>query len=300
MMGQSKLAPLKENFKNFGCASPSLINRINMSRIDSAKTKKLLILITMTMHSSPLYCTDCHWQLTCDNHGAQFQANLVMDNFTLEFVVAHKIAARNLARPTTSVFLRPSILPHTLGSLNWHPRLTFCPTHPDVETSKALGSLLVWIFHLHFLYLKLFNPCRSPNWVVLLICSVHPILHVLKMGKSHDIWGGFGGWLLMPCLKSRSSFTIVHPYSCPKMECHIKLGFGWCSTFYSMSQTEVLIQDIFLVHVLEKGMSHERFGDQALYFSIMSQSNWGCQSSAPCQSHLHLKNKKSYQVRVWC
>jgi hypothetical protein len=190
------------------------------------------------------------------------------------------------------------------SSYTWVPKLT-SQTHILSHTSrcwdfKGFGFTTCVHFPLHFLYLKLFNPCRSPNWVVLLICSVHPILHVRKMGKSHEIWGGFGGWLLIPCLKLRSSFMIVHPYSCPKMEWHIKLGFGWCSTFYSMSQTEVLIQDIFLAHVLEKGMSHERFGDQALYFSIMSQSNWGCQSSAPCQSHLHLKNKKSYQVRVWC
>jgi hypothetical protein len=168
-----------------------------------------------------------------------------------------------------------------------------------LRLQRLLGSPLVSMhFPLHFLYLKLFKPCRSPNWVVL-ICSVHPI-HVLKNGKSHEIWGGFGAWLLILCLKLRSSFTIIHPYSCPKMECHIKLGFGWCSTFYSMSQTEVLIEDIFLIHVLEKGMAHEWFGSQALYFFIMCQSNWGCQSSALCQSHSRLKNKKSYQVRVWC
>jgi hypothetical protein len=41
-----------------------------------------------------------------------------MDNFTLEFV-AHKIAARNLARAYYKcIFEAKYILPHTLGSLN--------------------------------------------------------------------------------------------------------------------------------------------------------------------------------------
>lgn len=101
-------------------------------------------------------------------------------------------------------------------SYTWVPKLT-SQTHILSHTSRCwdfkgfFGFTTCVHFPLHFLYLKLFNPCRSPNWVVL-ICSVHPILHVLKMGKSHEIWGGFSGWLLIPCLKLTSSFTI-----CPSL-----------------------------------------------------------------------------------
>lgn len=112
----------------------------NMSRIDSARTKKPLI---HSYHNDyALFTPVLHWlslTTTCDNHGAQFQANLVMDNFALEFV-AHKIAARNLARAIQVYLIEAKV--YTLGSLNWHPRLTFVP-HIQMLRLQRL-----WVHHL--------------------------------------------------------------------------------------------------------------------------------------------------------
>lgn len=119
----------------------------NMSRIDSARTKKPLI---HSYHNDyALFTPVLHWlslTTTCDNHGAQFQANLVMDNFALEFV-AHKIAARNLARAIQVYLIEAKVyfLIH-FGVPKLTSQTHICPTHPNVETSKALGSPLVCTF----------------------------------------------------------------------------------------------------------------------------------------------------------